>query len=415
MVIPALGIAAGSALLGAGASLFGGSSYDPMGALQDFRNNRPKLNSPLYPGVTTSTPGGGYMGYNPVTTVDMTSQGKRLNNALQGKGKNKNLAQNNPGLFNYLKNGGDITKIPKELFGSTNQGLLGLGKQTKGADFQAQPEAAALQGFNALQQAEIQRLQQAQMMNQYSNAMLMPQMMNTFGGVFNNAGQILRNGLTSQSPGLMDAANQVSNAQASKTLRDYNQQYTDQMSGMFQNLGDSGNIFSSDGINSFNRASGDYGKGLADILNNRDINAYNYLHQSVGENQNALNTLYGAGSFNNILGGMNQNNNTPYNINPAALSPTGLFTPEFLANQMQFGAGYAQNKDQMIQNGYNNDVQAAMGSAAAQAGMPTPGQGIASIFGGLAGTAGGLGIAKYLFPQGFGGSSANYQNAAQYY
>ncbi|GEM_PF-5568541 len=414
LILPALGIAAGSALLGGAAGMFSAPDYNPQGNLQDIRGQRPPLNSPWYPGTSTSTPGGGFMGYNPNVTVDLTGQNQRLQNALKGKGKNKNLATNNPGLFQYLQGGGDMSKIPSELFGGKNPELFGLGKKTKGVDFQAQPEPGALQGFNQLQQLEIQRMQDAAHMRDMTQGMIMPPLMNTYGGVFNNANQILKQGVTQLSPGMQSQIDNASQGYLDKTMRDYNQQYKQGMSGMFQNLADTGGYFSSDLGDMTKQGTTSYGRGLADILNNRDIMKSNLAHQMVGENQSGLNTLYGSPAFTGILSGMNQTYNQPYQVNPAAINPTGTFSPDFLANMMQYGSQYGLNRDQIKQNAYTSDVNAAYAAAGQQAGFPTAGQAIGSVFGGLAGTAGGLGIAKYLFPQGFGGSAGQGANPNMY-
>jgi len=371
-----------SALGGGLLSGFGGGGGPSLSDVMNEVSGIPQLKPGItkYPGGGFNA-GGGSFNQGQESYVSLTGQQKRIDNALKGKGKNKNLQKNNPELYKYLVEGGDVSKIPVGLFGGKQKGLMGKGNRytVPTQDVQANPQSEGL--FNQAQMIQALNLQN-QLLGQNFAMGAMPAYGNTYNSALGNANKYINEGLTELDPTISDKVSKASQAYFDKGKRNVFDAYNEARGGIFQNLSDSGTLFSSDLTDVMGKEDKNLALGLADLESNKQIFDRQLTDSALGNQRNALSTLYGMPSLGAGMQGFQVPN---VDINPLLMQPYGVYGQgDSLFNMLNNQNSYALQREQMRLNPY----LAALGPGFQLGNQP----GLGGAIGGAMG-----GIAPYLF------------------
>lgn len=395
LALAGLGLAGGAA-----GSLFGGGSPDFGGIMEEIAKQAQSSafgsKSKQFPVYDIQTPGGGRMQSGVRNFANFNKTPGFLKNILAGK-KGKNLSpealqaiRSNPGKVDMSM----LTEFAKNKL----KGKGAVGKPEQFLNYQ--PEEKAQQGFDFLQDAYLKQIEQQNKMNQFITGAMLPNLMGFQNKATSAAGNLIDQGFTENSP---FAQQQIKQAQEGF----FNEGQMDLQDAFKNNLEYAKSIINDNGFGPMGSTTGDQGfiqkaalKPFADGMSRLQSQSQQFGHQLaqdwLGNRRSAFSTLLQAPGMNAGIQGL-QAPGLP--VDPTLLSPTGLFSPEFLQNAAQFNANYGLQRDQQRQAPLLAGIPGAMQLAGQPSGT---GATLGSLFGGVGGSAANLAILKSLFPTGLG-------------
>lgn len=360
----------------------------------EIEQYRPAFNTGPYPIFKTSTPGGGSIESGINRSINL--QGTGIPRAIRKGILGGNLSEGSRKAITTNPRSVDLSNLNNFLLGKAKA----AGKKVnKTPFFNVTPDTDAQSAFDKLQEDYLSQLDEQKAINKQITGALLPSLLGFQNKAIGSASNLVDAGFTELNPFTQEQIKKAQQGFEDEGMLDLNRSLESDLENVSAILADSGIPLgrSSDGGLFLERAAL---RPFADARARLKAQSQQYGHTLaqdwLGNRRNAFSTLMQSPSFNNSISGLNV---PSLPVNPFLMSPTGLYSPEFLLGANQFNSNFGLEKDKIKQGNFNSLIPSAIGLAS----QPGIGSAIGSIAGNLAGTAGGLGIMKYFFPNAYSG------------
>lgn len=353
----------------------GGPSFeDAINAVQNNPAFKPKI-PPLPQGGFTA--GGGSFNQGFDKFVDFSSKKNMIDNILSGKGKHSQLEKNNPDLFKYFKEGGDISKVPAGLL-IDSPGILAKGHKLPAVptqDVQSNPTSSNI--FDLSQLLNMFNAQSQLGINQALTSSVVPNQINFMNNSISAANKAIPYLFETTPEQQSSIDKEATNffTRGSNQISDAFKAITDNVD---QDLITNGAFFSSD----LQDLRGQSKKKLADSLEDLSLQTEGLrrdeIDRALAANRAGVSTLYGSPSF---LSGISNFNLPQDTTNPLSFQPFGNFGQgDILFNQLNTQNQYGLNASQMKMA----PLLAALSPAFSLSSQPGIAQGVGGTIGSIA-------------------------------